>query len=121
MRKVYDLYQADKISPDGFGDVYRPLEDQQRSLAAELPKLQGEVDALEIQQLSACDVVAEAVNLHRLWPKFTSDEKRKVIESVTERIVLSGDEINITLCDTLSSEELTKRQRNLWGSSRRRA
>jgi site-specific DNA recombinase len=119
MRKVYDLYQADKISPDGFGKLYRPLEDQERSLAAELPKLQGEVDALEIQQLSAREVIAEATNLHRLWPKFTNDEKRKIVESITEKIVLSGDEIDITLCYTPSSEELTTKQRNLLDSSQR--
>ena len=117
MRKVYDLYQADKITPDGFGNLYRPLEDQERSLAAELPRLQGELDALEIRELSAREVVSEATNLHRLWPKFTREEKRKIVESITERIVLKGDEINITLCDSTSSEELTKRQRNLSGSS----
>jgi len=117
MRKVYELYQADKISPDGFGNLYRPLEDQERALATELPKLQGEVDALEIQQLSASEVIAEATNLYRSWPKFTTEEKRKIVESITEKIVLSGDEINITLCNTPSSEEFTKRQRNLMDSS----
>jgi len=69
MRKTYQLYQGDQISPEGFGKLYRPLEDQERSLAAELPKLQGEVDALETQQLSADELVSEASNLHRLWPK----------------------------------------------------
>ena len=117
MRKVYQLYQTDQVSPEGFGKLYRPLEDQERSLTTELPKLQGEVDALEMQQLSADEVVAEATNLHKLWPKFTDDEKRKIIESITEKIVVSGDEINITLCYMPSSEELTKRQRNLSGSS----
>jgi site-specific DNA recombinase len=117
MRKVYELYQTDQVSPEGFGKLYRPLEDQERSLTAELPKLQGEIDALEMQQLSADEVVSEATNLHKLWPKFTDDEKRRIIESITEKIVVSGDEIDITLCYMPSSEELTKRQRNLSGSS----
>jgi len=117
MRKVYQLYQTDQVSPEGFGKLYRPLEDQERSLTAELPKLQGEVDALEMQQLSADEVIAEATNLHKLWPKFTDDEKRRIIESIVEKIVVSGDEIDISLCYLPSSEELTKRQRNLSGSS----
>lgn len=121
MRKVYQLFQADQITPDGFGKLYRPLEDQERSLAAELPKLQGEVDALEVRQISADEVVAEASNLHLLWPKFTGEEKRKLIESITEKIVVAGDEIDITLCYLPSSEELTTRQRNLLGSSQPRA
>jgi len=117
MRKVYQLYQSDQITPEGFGKLYRPLEDRERSLTAELPKLQGEVDALEIHQLAADEVVSEATNLHRLWPKFTPAEKRSVIESIVEKIVVAGDSIDITLCYLPSSEELTKRQRNLSDSS----
>lgn len=121
MRKVYQLYQSDQVSPEGFGKLYKPLEDQERALASELPKLQGEVDALEIQQLSANEIVAEATDLHKRWPGFNGEEKRKIIESIIEKIILSGDEIDITFCYTPSCEELTKRQRNLSGSSRPRA
>lgn len=116
MRKLYQLYQIDQISADGFGKLYRPLEDRERALAAELPKLQGELDALEMHQASADEVVAEAVNLHKRWPSFTPEEKRRIIESITNKIVIKGDEIDITFCYAPSSEELTKRQRNLWGS-----
>jgi len=117
MRKVYQLYQGDKITPDGFGKLYRPLEDQDRALTAELPKLQGEVDALEMRQLTADEVVTEAINLNRLWPKMTAEERRSIIESIIERIVISSDSIDITFSYMPSSEELTKRQRNLLGSS----
>jgi site-specific DNA recombinase len=113
MRKVYQLYTSDKISPDGFGKLYKPLEDQERSLAGELPKLQGEVDALEVQQLSADEVVNEATNLYEKWPTFSREDKRRIIDSITEKIVLTGTEIDITLCYLPSSEELTNRQRNL--------
>lgn len=116
MRKVYQLYQNDQIDPEGFGKLYRPLEDQERSLSIELAKLQGEVAALQMHQLSADEVITEAVDLHRQWPKFTQEEKRRIIESITEKIEVSGNEINITLCYMPSCEELTKRQRNLWGS-----
>jgi site-specific DNA recombinase len=119
MRKTYQLYQADQITPEGFGKIYRPLEEQDRSLAAELPKLQGELDALEMHQINANEVIAEATNLHHLWPKFAPDEKRAIVESITEKIVLKQDEIDITFCCMPSSEELTKRQRNLSDSSRR--
>ena len=121
MRKTYDLYQADQLTPEGFGKLYRPLEDRERSLAAELPKLQAEVDALEIHQISADEVVAEATNLHKMWPTLPPDQKRKVVESITEKIVLTKDQIDITLCYMPTSEEFTKRQRNLWGSLPRRA
>lgn len=113
MKKTFELYKNDQISVHGFGEIYKPMEEQERALASEFPKLQGEVDALEVQQLSADDVVAEASNLHERWPELTVDEKRQVIESITEKIVLTGDQIDITLCCMPSSEELTKTQRNL--------
>lgn len=116
MRKVYQLYQADQVSPEGFGKLYRPLEDQERSLSAELPKLQGEVDALEIQQLSASEVVAEAADLYKQWPTFEPRDKRRIIDSIIEKMTLTGDEIAVTLCYTPSCEVLTTRQRNLLGS-----
>jgi chromosome segregation ATPase len=118
MRKVYQLFQADQITPEGFGKLYRPLEDQERALAAELPKLQGEVDAMESRQLSADEVVSEAFELHRMWPELSHEKKRALIESIAERIVVSSDAIDITYCYMPSSEELTKRQRNLWDSWR---
>ncbi len=121
MKKTYQLFQADQISMEGFGKVYRPLEDQERALAAELPKLQAEVDAIEMHQISAEEVFAEVTGLHRKWPHFGQEEKRRIIESIVEKITLSGDTIDITFSYMPSSEELTKRQRNLSGSWRRRA
>jgi site-specific DNA recombinase len=121
MKKTYQLYQADQITVEGFGKVYRPLEDQERALSAELPKLQAEVDAIEMHQISAEEVFAEATALHRKWPHFGPEEKRRIIESIVERITLYEDTIDITWSYLESSEELTKRQRNLLGSSRRPA
>lgn len=116
MRKVYQL--LNQISPEGFGKLFRPLEDQERALAAELPKMQGELDALETQQISADQVVQEAANLHKLWPKYDADQKRRIVESITKQIIVKDDEIHISLWANPSSEELTKWQRNLSDSSR---
>lgn len=121
MRKTYQLYQADQITPQGFGKVYKPLEGQERALAAELPKLQGEIDAMEMHNVSADQVVEETTNLHRQWPKLDAERKRSILESIVEKIVLTGDTIDITYCYLPSSEELTKRQRNLSDSSLPRA
>jgi site-specific DNA recombinase len=116
MAKVYRLHMDGHLASEAFGKLYRPLEERERALAEELPKLEGEIDALRVKDLSAAEVVSEAASLYAAWPKLTPAEKRKVIESVTERIVLSGSEVSITLCALPSSEELTKRQRNVWGS-----
>jgi site-specific DNA recombinase len=115
-RKVYQLFQADQLTPDGFGKLYRPLEEQEASLSKELPLLEGELDAMEMRFANAGETAAEAADLYRLWPTMKSEAKRQVLESIVEKITLTGDTIDITLCYLPSSEELTKKQRNLWGS-----
>jgi hypothetical protein len=119
MRKVYDLYQSDQISREGFGKLYKPLEEQENGLATEQGRLQGEIDALEIHQLSADEIVSEATTLHQLWPKFTPEGKRNIVESIIDKIVVAGSEIDITFSYLPSSEELTKRQRTLYGQLRK--
>jgi site-specific DNA recombinase len=116
MKKVYGLFMADQISNEGFGKLYKPLEDQERSLATELPKLEGELDALEQQQLTADAIVAEAQNLRQRWPKLEPDDKRRLVESILEKIVLTDGEIELTFCAGPFYEELTKSQRNLLDS-----
>lgn len=118
MRKTHQLYLADQIPLEGFGAIFKPLEEQERSLAAELPKLQAEVDAIGMHQISAEEVFAEATGLHRKWPHFGPEDKRRIIESIVEKMTLSKEEIDITWSYLPSSEELTKRQRNLSDSSR---
>ena len=51
--------------------------------------------------------------MHRRWPKFGKEEKHRIIESIVEKITLSNDESDVTWSYLPSSEELTKRQRNL--------
>lgn len=113
MEKVYRLYTGDKISPDGFGKLYRPLEERERQLSQTLPQLEATVDALKINRISAEEVITEATNLYQSWPSFTPTERRQLVESITEKIVVTGDAVDITLTYLPTCEDFTKRQRNL--------
>ena len=66
-----------------------------------------------MRELSASEVALEAADLYKQWPTFESKDKRRIIDSIVEKMVVNRDEIDITLCYTPSCEELTKRQRNL--------
>lgn len=113
VKRVYDLYVSGKLDTDGFGEFYQPLQERQRQVDEEIPRVQAEVDVLKINQLSSDHVLAEAQTLHARWPSLTREEKQRIVESITERIVIGKDEIDITLCHLPSSEELTKEQRKL--------
>ena len=97
MEKVYQLYLADKLDKDGFGRRYQPLSDRQRTIEEELPKLQAELDVLRINHLSRDEVIAKARDLYTRWPNLGAEEKRQIVETITDRIVIGKDEVSINL------------------------
>ena len=66
-------------------------------LVAELPKLEAEVDFLKVNKLSANDVVHESATLHERWPSMPTEDKRKVLEALIEKVVIGEKDIDISL------------------------
>lgn len=97
MDRVMKLYLADKISKDGFGREYRPMEERRKQLEDQIPALQGELDFFRIQQLSRDEVVAESQDLSSRWSDLTQDEKRELVENITERITVGTDDLQIEI------------------------
>jgi site-specific DNA recombinase len=113
MGRTHRLYVEGHITPQGFGEFYKPAEERLNQLQAGLPKLEAEVAFLKTNHVSAEDVLHEARTLYDQWPKLTTDEKRKIAESVIERIVIGKGEIDITLSYLPSSEEPCKSQQQM--------
>lgn len=122
--RVYRLYVDEKLAGDAFTDLYKPLQERKKALEDEIPKAEAELDYQRINSLSADEILAEAGDLYGRWPKLTAEERRSVVESITDKIVVGkGNEggIAIELAYLPSSEELTTKQRNFRGSSPPRA
>jgi site-specific DNA recombinase len=93
--------------------LYAPAEERMKQLQAELPKLEAEVDFLRVNKLSADDILHEANSLYDKWPKMPLEAKRKIAESLVEKIVIGEGEIDITFSSIPSSGELCKNQQVL--------
>lgn len=113
MKQTHRLYVEGHITPQGFGEFYKPAEERLNQLIAELPKLQAEVDWMKVNRISTGDVVAEANSLYAKWPSLPLDDRRKIAEAVCEKIVIGNGEIDITLSYLPASEELCKYQTRL--------
>jgi site-specific DNA recombinase len=113
MTRTHRLYLDGEITPQGFGQFYKPAEERLNQMLAELPKLQAEIDLLKVNRLSAEEIMAEATTLYERWPKLPADGRRKIAEAVCEKIVIGKGEIDITLSYLPSSEELCKSQTQL--------
>jgi len=97
MDRTMQLYLKKSLSEDGFSQYFKPLEDHLRQIEAQLPELQAEIDFLRIQHLSSSEIVQEAKDLSKRWPTLTTNEKRKIIEEITDKIIVSQNELVINL------------------------
>ncbi len=114
MDKTYRLYLEDQITSEGFGNRYKPLEERVEQIGDQIPELQGEIDFLKIQYLSRDEMLSEAKDLYSRWTDLITEEKRKIIESITENVTIGTEDVTINLCYLPSSSELMATgQRNL--------
>ena len=86
MQRTHRLYVEGNITSQGFGDFYKPAEERLNQLAAELPKVQAEVDLLRVNEISTEDVVKEANSLYDRWPSLPLDDRRKIAEAFTTKM-----------------------------------
>jgi site-specific DNA recombinase len=97
IEKLHDLYQSGMIDKHGFGAKYQPWADQFRQLDDEIPGAQAELDVMKISQLSEEEIFLGAKDLYERWPTLLDEEKRRVIEAITEKIIIAKDEVDINL------------------------
>ena len=98
MDQVYELYMDGKITKDGFGERYQPLEERLSQLSDQIPRLQGEIDILKISYLSSDQILHEAKDVYGRWPHLDFEQKRKIVENITDKIIVGQGEIDIHLC-----------------------
>jgi site-specific DNA recombinase len=95
--RLYQLYLADELSKEDFGRRHRPLSARRTQLEEELPRLQAELDVMRIGSLSREETLSEAQGLAERWNDLALEDKRQIIESITERIVVGKEEVEIHL------------------------
>lgn len=118
MDKIYRAYINEEITMDSFGRYYRPLEKRIKQIDTKIPEIQGEIDFLRIQYLSSDQIINEAKDLYSRWPELTNEEKRKIIDNITEKIIIGNEDVTINLCYIPSSTKIAASgQRNLRDSA----
>lgn len=119
MQRVYRAYVADEISVQTYGSQYRPLEERLGQIDDELPRLQGHLDFLKIQLLSQDEALTEARDLYSRWTDLELDDKRQIIDTIVEQVVVGKGDVEIHLSYLPSSSEVVaQRQRIHRGSWR---
>lgn len=86
-----------ELSKEEFATFYRPVQERLRQIEAQLPELEADIDFLKIQSLSTDVVMQEAKDLYQNWPTMPMEEKRSIVETITDKLIISDDSINISL------------------------
>lgn len=119
MEKVYRLYLDDGIDSEGFKRINTPLQQRAEQLDDEIPRLAGELDFLKLSYLSSEEVISEGQSLYARWPALSVEDKRGIIENITERIIVDRNEVTLELAYLPSSKEMAKglHSPSAWGGS----
>ena len=86
-----------ELSKEEFAAFYKPVQERLRQIEAQLPELEAEIDFLKIQSLSTDIVIQEATDLYQNWPTMPMEEKRSIVETITDKLIINEDSINISL------------------------
>lgn len=108
MDQLYRLYLEGEVPSRGFGERYRPLEHRAEQLDDEVARLQAALDVARINHRSSDQILGEASDLYKQWPQLEHQDKRKVIESLTDKITVGKEDIQLDLAYFPSAKMLTK-------------
>lgn len=95
--RLYQLYLAGSLTKEDFGRRHRPLSERRKQLEDELPRLQARIDVLSISTASQDEALYEARDLWSRWENLSSDDKRQTVETITDRIIIGIDDVEIRL------------------------
>lgn len=111
-----------ELSKEDFAKFYKPSEQRLRQIEKQMPEIEAEIDFQKIHRLSMDVIVEDGKELYNKWTILPFEEKRLIIEEITNKIVIHSDTIDIALAYSPEPHLLSnagKKQRFNRGSSKR--
>ncbi|MBS1617872.1 MAG: hypothetical protein JST76_05115 [Bacteroidetes bacterium] len=86
------------MTKESFKEHYAPLEERLQQLNERMPELEAEISFLRVQAESTETVMADAKTLYANWPLMNLEERRSIVERITEAVIIDKEDITIRLC-----------------------
>lgn len=116
MKKATELVNlriSKELTREGFMGQHKPIEERLGQIDNQLPELEAEIDFLKIQHLSSDTVLREAKDLYDKWLTLPFEEKRGIIETITNKVQVGKEDIDISLSYIpFNFQKAGKRQRD---------
>lgn len=97
IKELVELRLKGELNTETLAPLLKPLEIQVKQLDEQLPELEAEVDFLKIEHLSSETVLNGAKDLYNNWIAMPFDEKRNIVELITNDITIGKSDITIRL------------------------
>lgn len=97
MDELLSMRLSGELSKEIFPAHYKPLEEQYHQLDKQLPEFEAELDFLKIQALSSDTILEEANDLYKGWSMLEFEQKRLIVETITEKITIGKQDITVAL------------------------
>jgi site-specific DNA recombinase len=97
MDNFINMRMNNELSKEVFAEKYKPMEERLLQISNQLPELQAEIDFLKIQHRSSDVVLKDATDLYSCWDTLEFDDKRTIIETITDKISVGKEDIHIKL------------------------
>lgn len=109
------LHVDGQIPTEGFREHYDPLFTQKTQLQESILELQTELDYLKTHLPSADEILYQVKDIYSRWTDLTFDEKRAIVETITESIIVGEQDITINLKHFPNTEMAHPSKKNTFG------
>lgn len=97
MDHLFQLYFDGQIPKEGFGVKYQPLDERLKQIEREKLDLQVKIDVGKIAKINRDYMLSEARALHTRWPELSLENKKEIVQAITDEIIVGKEEVDIRL------------------------
>lgn len=97
LNQLIDLNVSGEIPTKGFKKHYEPVFERKENLEVKIKDLHTELDKLKEAKNSFASTAKRSLSFYENWNTLERDEKRFVVESVTNEIIFDGSSIKFKL------------------------
>lgn len=113
MEKYERLFLDDGIDARRFKELHSPISLQANQLKTNIKELSVELESLKKSSFSNEAVIEKSTNLAQKWKKLSRENKRHLVESITEEITIGQDSIDISFTYVPLVNETTRQHTNM--------
>lgn len=118
IQSLFTLHEEGQIPTASFREHFKEPSERLEVLKEQRDELKGVIEQATLQESTVTNVLEVMKNVYGNWDKLEREEKRRIVEAMTESIIIDEDslEINLKQLSPSSLEPVTFGQHNHTGS-----